>query len=106
MDNRFFDTFKKTLTDAKKMGVADDNTAVLITTFLNNINKQIADKSNEIERLRGEIVSLKKMFDLWNVTINNRIVVEKRLSEQFAEQAKETEPVKSEPKKRTRKKKA
>lgn len=78
MTPAFFTNFRKTLIDAKTLGVADEKSEMLINDFLKVIANEIKTKEESIYRLRGEIVSLNKMFDLWNNIIASHIRNEKQ----------------------------
>ncbi len=72
---------RKVLADAVKLGVADEKSEMLISDFLKTMDGEILKKETTIQRLVGEITTLKRMSEVWHNLIATHIRMEKRARE-------------------------
>lgn len=71
MSRLISDELNKVIIDAKKLGVLDDSSEMIIKDFLKNIEKEISQKKDSVQVIIGEIRALEKMATMWNNLIRN-----------------------------------
>ena len=90
---------RKTFADARKLGVSDAKSEMLISDFLKVMTNEIKTKKEAINRLQGEIGSMEKMFGLWNNLLTSHIRLEQKAADDY-DRANPAETVEKVPRKR------
>jgi len=79
----------KAFVDARKVGVTDAKSEMLINDYLKTIEDDIIRKENSIKELAGELFALKRQFETWMHLLNRHTKLEIEALKDVEEQKKE-----------------